>query len=101
MPQYDVIYPYDAASNHLERALATAVNFDTLVLGAAATYGYNRYLAPHFNLPEIPGFNDLAGLVQVAVENFRQGRGRIQKRDVDQDKVLSIHTRSDMELNPT
>ena len=37
-----MIYPYDAASNQIERTLATAVNFDTLVVGAAATYGYNR-----------------------------------------------------------
>ena len=42
VPKYDVIYPYDAASNPIERTLATAVNFDTLVVGAAATYGYNR-----------------------------------------------------------
>ena len=72
VPKYDVVYPYDAASSEfvclcifceppfarqntvrkymlsifaddIERMMATAVNFDTLVLGTAATYGYNRY----------------------------------------------------------
>ena len=73
VPKFDVVYPYDAASSEfvsflraavrsakhrseilsifaddIERIMATAVNFDTLVLGTAATYGYNRYLMkPH------------------------------------------------------